>query len=275
MKRFELDQYKDEIIKLYVEEKLSCKNISVKVNASLSGVYDALKRWEIKTRDLSESHREYKVDEYFFNTIDTEEKAYWLGFVYADGYITLPHSLGISLAKKDMAHLKKLLLHMNSNHPLNNYKSNSNYGISEYTRFLLNSKNVFNQLKSKGVKLRKSLILEYPNVDMVPKHLNKHFIRGYFDGDGSLVLSRNSINFKICGTKEFLTSLIDIFNEISHYNFQYKLFKRRNDDKNNYYISYGGKNKVYSIMNYLYESSTVYLDRKMEKYLILKKLYNN
>jgi hypothetical protein len=275
MKRFELDQYKNEIIKLYVEEKLTCEKIALKVNASLCGIYDALKRWGVKTRNLSDSHREYDVDETFFDIIDTEEKAYWLGFIYADGYITMPHSFGVALAKRDIGHLQKLLKSLKSNHPLHNYRSNGDYGKNEYTRFLLNSENVYNQLQAKGVKLRKSLIIEYPNEGVLPKCLYKHFIRGYFDGDGSLVLSERSINFKICGTKEFLTKLTDIFNEVSAYDFQYKLFKRRQDDKNNYYISYGGKYKIYSVMNYLYENSTIYLDRKMEKYQLLKQLYNN
>lgn len=270
MKRFELDEYKEEIIKLYFEDKLSCEKIALKINASLCGVYDALRRWGMKTRGLSESHREYEIDEDFFQIINTEEKAYWLGFIYADGYITMPHSFGIALAKRDIEHIKKLLKSLRTNHPLHNYQTNNEYGKNQYTRFLVKSKKVFNQLQSKGVKLRKSLILEYPDEAILPKYLYSDFIRGYFDGDGSLVLSTNSINFKICGTKEFLTKLVDIFNEVSEYDFKYKLFKRKDDNKNNYYISYGGKYKTYSIMNYLYENSTIYLDRKREKYEILK-----
>jgi hypothetical protein len=275
MKRFELDQYKDEIIRLYVVEKLSSEKIAIKINASLCGVYDALRRWGIKTRNLSESHREYKIDETFFDNIDSEEKAYWLGFIYADGFITSQNNFGMALARRDIGHLYKLLRSLKSNHHLHDYITNNEYGKNQYTRFLVKSEKIFNQLESKGVKLRKSLILTYPNESILPKSLYSHFIRGYFDGDGSLVLSKNSINFKICGTKEFLTSLIDIFNEVSNYDFQYKLFKRKEDDKNNYYISYGGKYKIYTIMNYLYENSTIYLDRKMEKYQQFKQLYNN
>lgn len=92
MKRFELDNYKEEIIKLYIDEKLSCEIISQKLNASLCGIYDALRRWGVKTRNLSDSHRQYNIDENYFDTINTEEKAYWLGFIYADGFITNPLS---------------------------------------------------------------------------------------------------------------------------------------------------------------------------------------
>ncbi|MCQ2969409.1 MAG: hypothetical protein MJ191_04695, partial [Clostridium sp.] len=102
--------------------------------------------------------------------------------------------------------------------------------------------------------------------------VHRDFIRGYFGGDGTLVLSKNSINFKICGTRELLEKMIDIFNENSDYNFKKRLFKRWNNEKNNYYLSYGGRNKTLSIMNYLYNNSKIYLDRKYDKYNILKNM---
>ncbi|MDU0321145.1 LAGLIDADG family homing endonuclease, partial [Clostridium butyricum] len=100
----------------------------------------------------------------------------------------------------------------------------------------------------------------------------RHFIRGYFDGDGSLVLSKNSINFKICGTKEFLEKLREVFNSCSKYSFKNVLFKRKKDNKNNYYLSFGGRYKTLSVMNYLYDKSEVYLDRKYKKFILLKSM---
>ena len=48
-----------------------------------------------------------------FETIDTEEKAYWLGFMYADGYIGASrYSVGINLSLKDIDHLKKFCKYM-------------------------------------------------------------------------------------------------------------------------------------------------------------------
>lgn len=275
MRRFELDNYKEQIIKLYTIDKLSCNKIANILNASLSGVYDALIRWGINTRSLSQSHRIFNIDENYFNEIDTEEKAYWLGFIYADGFITMPHAFGIALALKDKQHLNKLKNALKSEHPLHELETRNNYGCNSYARILIQSQNIYDQLMSKGVMLNKSLILEFPSERILRKNFYKDFIRGYFDGDGSLVLCKNSINFKICGTREFLFSLIDIFNLVSVYEFKKVLYKRKKDDKNNYYISYGGKNKTYSILSFLYENSTVYLDRKKEKYNLLKQLYNN
>ncbi|MDF2673991.1 MAG: hypothetical protein K0R09_2259 [Clostridiales bacterium] len=275
MKRFELDNYKEQIIKLYTSDKFSCEKVAHILNASLSGIYDALKRWGIKSRNLSQSHRVYSIDENYFEEIDTEEKAYWLGFIYADGFITSPHAFGVALALKDKQHLDKLKKALKSEHPLHELETNSSYGRNSYVRLLVHSEAIYNQLMSNGVMLNKSLILEFPTDKIPDKNLYNHFIRGYFDGDGSLVLSKNSINFKICGTKEFLSRLFDIFNSVSIYDFKYNLYKRKKDDKNNYYISYGGKQKTYSILNFLYGNSTVYLDRKKEKYNLLKQLYDN
>ncbi|WP_186431436.1 LAGLIDADG family homing endonuclease [Clostridium sp. BSD9I1] len=273
MKRFELDNYKVDIINLYQNQGLSCDKIAKAYGASLCGIYDALRRWKVPTRNLSKSHKVYKINDSFFKKIDTEDKAYWLGFIYADGFITMPHSFGLSLAAKDKSHLVKLLKCLESNYPLHDYETDGKYGKHPYSRLLINNEEIFRDLQDKNVRLRKTLIIEFPNEEVLPKELYKHFIRGYFDGDGSLILSEGSINFKICGTKEFLFKFIQIFNEVSKYDFKYKLYKRNKDNKNNYYLSYGGLRKVYSILSYLYKDSTIFLDRKKEKYKKLEEIF--
>lgn len=270
-KRYELDKHKNEIIKLYRDEKLSCNKIAQIFGYSLCGVYDALRRWGIYTRDLSDSHRIYKCNELYFEEINSEEKAYWLGFIYADGYIN-NDNLGISLSNIDECHLQKFKKSIEATYPINRYKSKSIYGECNYSRIIIKSKKIVEDIKRKGVLNNKSLILKFPDSKNLSKIFYKDFIRGYFDGDGTLVLSKNSINFKICGTRELLERMIDIFNENSTYDFKKRLFKRWDNEKNNYYLSYGGRNKTLSIMNFLYSNSVVYLDRKYDKYNILKSM---
>ena len=271
-KRFELDKCKEEILDLYVNKKKSCKYIAEQFEFSLSGVYDALKRWNICTRNLCDSHKIYTFNEEYFEKIDSEDKAYWLGFIYADGYIT-NNNIGIALFIIDKQHLFKFKESIEATYPINSYIPTSEYCKSvNYCRILLRSKKAVDDIRDKGVLNNKSLILKYPNEFILDSKYYRHFIRGYFDGDGSLILSKNSINFKICGTREFLTKLIEIFNKVSDYEFKNKLFKRKNDNKNNYYLSFGGKNKTLSIMQYLYDYSNIYLDRKYEKFIILKNM---
>lgn len=269
--RYELDKYKNEIIDLYINKKMSCKNISNKLGYSLNGIYDALKRWNIEMRNLRESHKIYCFNENYFKIVDSSEKAYWLGFIYADGYVT-GKNFGIALSVVDITHLMKFKESIKASYPIRTYFSKSPYKSIEYCRMILNSKSFVSDLKDKGVINNKSLVIEFPNEEILNKKFYKDFIRGYFDGDGSLILSKNSINFKICGTKEFLEKLIEIFNEISDYEFKNRLFKRKKDEKNNYYLSYGGKYKTLSIMTYLYYNSQLYLERKYIKYLCLKSM---
>ena len=65
---------------------------------------------------------------------------------------------------------------------------------------------------------------------------------------------------------------MDIFNTVSEYKYNKRLFKRYNDEKNNYYISYGGR-QTFNIMSYLYDNSTIYLYRKYIKYINLKSTF--
>lgn len=125
-----------------------------------------------------------------------------------------------------------------------------------------------NDLISHGIVKNKSLILTFPEIrtDMI-----RHYIRGYFDGDGSLsrTTSRSKLKWeyqcKIMGTKEFLEEVQRCIGYPEK-----KLFQRNDDGKNTYYISIGGNKQVEKIMDFLYKDANVYLDRKHERYLELK-----
>lgn len=79
-----------------------------------------------------------------------------------------------------------------------------------------------NDLEKLGCVSNKSLILKFPTKEQVPENLTSHFLRGYFDGDGSVFLSENSngrtdvkysrINVQLCGTFEFLDVVRSMFN---------------------------------------------------------------
>lgn len=64
--------------------------------------------------------RIYKINESYFEKINSQEKAYWLGFIYADGHVT-EQSINISLQVKDINHLQKFLVSINSSHPITTY----------------------------------------------------------------------------------------------------------------------------------------------------------
>jgi len=223
----------------------------------------------LKKRGLTRSNkinsRRYDVDHNFFNKIDNEHKAYWLGFIYADGYVSkktkTEKKLGISLSTKDINHLETFKKHINATYPINIYKSESFGEVEiEYCRLLMSSDQLFDDLVSKGVFEKKTLILKFPDKSIVPKKLQNHFVRGYFDGDGSFKKNNNFYAFNLCGTKEFLLTCQEILGK------QTKLEKRHKDNKNNYSFSIGGRKQAKKAGDYLYKNATVYLERKYIRY---------
>ena len=105
----------------------------------------------------------------------------------------------------------------------------------------------------------KSLILKFPNEKQLPKNLLKHFIRGYFDGDGYISKNNKPITINILGTKEFLLKLCEIIN------IDKNKVKNKTLNKNTYYIEINGKN-ARNFCNFIYRDSNIFLNRKKELY---------
>lgn len=251
----------------YIENKMSAMKIASAMNISIGKVYYHLSKAETIMRTNKENSRRYHCNDSFFDTIDTEEKAYWLGFIYADGYIT-SNSLGITLSSRDKSHLEKLSISLSSDYPINTYEY-SGYGNTYGSRLLIKSDLIVSDLIRHGVFYKKSLILMPPNLTDIA--LVMHFIRGYMDGDGSISISKtkygDSFRLRFEGTLEVLTWLQFIFNT------KCKLQKRKKDDKNSYSLDYGGNLSVLSKLNLIYNNATVFLDRKYARYKMLQSFY--
>lgn len=208
------------------------------------------------------------LNEDFFEVIDTEEKAYWLGFLYADGYIgekfrngkLKQMTLEVALKGSDDEHLIKF---MNSLE-YSNYKiTHRTVNNSDTCRVGIYCTKLCKDLINKGCTPKKSLILQFPSYNIVPKDLMKHFIRGYIDGDGYLGVKHNNtcdtLRFSICsGSEDFLLSLVK---EMGLKNTDYRY---RKDNRSNLYIIEIHKEPTLRIINYLYKNSKVHLTRKYD-----------
>ena len=223
-------------------------------------------------------------DETMFDSIDTEEKAYWLGFWYADGYLnsrplnlnTKPkYGLELSLKGSDFTHLEKFNIFMK--HSKNIVKvSETKCGttICKRCRWIVTNKHLWQTLNSLGCTPRKSLIINFPDSSIFKSpNLIKHFIRGYWDGDGCLSWcdkEHTQPHVSVLGTEDFLTSI----KKYLPLKFDYVLEKANKDSSNEItkQFSVCGKNG-YELAKYLYSNSTIYLERKYEKYLEYCRLY--
>lgn len=260
------DDQKDEIIKKYISGLSIDKLQEIYPQYGRNRIYRMLKENCVMRND-SEKSRKYSYNKDFFKVIDTEEKAYWLGFIYADGYIVNGikgknnDSLGITLSNKDKEHIEKFKKSIDSNHPIRIYKSKY---VSNSARIIIQDEELVADLIELGVLRNKSLILKFPTTDVVDKSLIYHFIRGYFDGDGSFKKKGQKLNgydFSVLGTIEFLTELrtyLGVDNEIRKCN--------KNNDSNNYHLTFGGNQKVKQVANMLYGNANIYLDRKYKRY---------
>lgn len=230
----------------------------------------------IGARTCSEAARKYIYNLNFFENIDTEEKAYWLGFIYADGYISVNeekyiHKLGISLSIKDFSHLEKFRKNINGNFPIKQYKG-IGYKEIEYCRVILHGEKIVKDLISHGVVEHKTLILKAPKID---ENFIHHFIRGYFDGDGSITFttSRKEYGIKIVGTEEVLNYIKDFIHDKNIAKIK-KYYKRRESDTVSC-IDFSGNNQVRKFLDEIYKNATVFLDRKHNRYIDLKKMQNS
>jgi len=276
-------QIEDElkIIEMY-QQGLSAPKIAKKFNVQNTLILRYLEKNNINRRSAEECHRKYEIDEHFFDNIDTEEKAYFLGFLYADGFNCKESNyIKIELAQKDKDILQKLVKLI--------YKENPEHHIKEikrvrkkkdiekifyYSYFTINSKYMCQKLEELGSPQKKSLIIKFP--EWLTNHeLQRHFIRGYFDGDGGVKLTNvktRSTTLKIISTKEFCQSMKDIISGATNINFG----EPYNDvkDKNVYTINSSGNRQIAHFLDWLYMDASIYLDRKYKLYqeLLLKNI---
>lgn len=198
--------------------------------------------------------RKQSINSSIFHTIDTEEKAYWLGFMYADGCVYGDSYISLELAIKDKEHLVKFNSFLGKCKPIREDNTR--------VRCVFKDTQIYQDLNNLGIVPRKSLVLKYPSYSQVPKHLMRHFMRGYVDGDGSIYITHNNINISVLGTKEFLYSFIEETGLPKR-----KLYEsKKGRNVNCFFFQYSGANAKL-LIDYLYKDATIFLERKYNKYI--------
>lgn len=258
----ELDEIKHLLI-----QGVSLEEIGKRYNISTATI---LKRQVNNNWTVQKKRNRYNFDEYYFDEIDNEHKAYWIGFLMADGYILSAHhrkpnesqSFGFAISVRDIELFHYFKQDLCAENPVNIYQNtNSSFKPnSPYGRILLTSQYTVERLKSYGIVENKSLKAQMPDL---PTNLIRHFIRGYSDGNGSVVIDKNRrVSWGFCGTKEILTSIQDFF----HIN--YKLSQRFPERQlNNWDLKITGWQNVPKCLHKVYENATIYLQRKYLKYI--------
>lgn len=201
-------------------------------------------------------------NEDYFETIDTERKAYWLGFIYADGNVC-GNRLRIEIKEEDRYLLEELnedlgsdnkVCHSTGKHHYNGYDILKNDAYIGYcSNKMRDDLNKLGIVENKTFKLNK---LPDISVDLL-----RHFIRGYFDGDGTVYINNKTkrLVFGFYGQHDFLENIKQVLIEDININ------KNKITDKETVSLIYFSKYiDVISFYNYIYKEATIFLTRKKQ-----------
>lgn len=214
--------------------------------------------------------------------IDTKEKAYLLGFLYGDGTITtyteknnrIRFLTKISINNNDKNLLIKLKEYFNffnlNEFNYGKYNINSN----KQTSLSKSSKKLYDDLILNGLYPRKSYEnkdkLHLPNIN---DNLISHFIRGFFDADGSVYIQnnrKNLIRIEFCSVaKNFIHEINNYLKSININSWKVSE-KIYNDRQNLYVITFTKTSEIKKLIEYMYNNATIYLERKANKCLLYK-----
>jgi len=217
------------------------------------------KAHKLKLKRLQRNGK-YKLDNSFFDKWNPKN-AYVFGWFCSDGNVSrdLTHC-GFHIHKKDKEILEIIKKVMISNHRIEIR--------GKYAYLRIYNRKISTRLAELGCMPRKSLTLEFPNIS--DKYLN-HFVRGYFDGDGSIHFNKpNTIKIKLVGTKQFLETLQNKLHD--------RLNLKKHDIKKHHNIfvfEYYG-NDARAFCSWIYKNSQgLFLGRKYQRYLNHIKLRDN
>ena len=234
------------------------------LNVNRTTIQRHLKKLGLSTPNY---HNKLKFDNTVFDDINTEEKAYWLGFLYADGSVSSTNNnVEISLKGEDIEHLNKYKQFLKHSSEVKIGISKCAGKIFSRCRFCVTDKYFKKRLIELGCIPNKSLTLSFPDLSIFSSpELVYSFIRGYVDGDGCISFTKDGKpTLEIVGTKEFLSGIKNIFPN----SFGNVFIKDKRRPNGAVYIKCTRK-KAKFVLEKLYDNSSIYLQRKYNRFAVL------
>jgi len=253
---------KNELVEAYLGGK-TLKEAGDMFGVSTTVGSDELKKRGLRARTTSEIKTKYKINESFFDVIDTEEKAYWLGFITADGCIT-NGNLFIGLKYDDINHLEKFRKSVNAEQPVRVGFGKRGEKFYKKCSITIHNKSFVKKIKKLGITENKSFTATIcPNI---PETLESAYWRGLIDGDGSFGIYETKRGYTWCqvdlvGSRSICESFKKWVTKISDRN------PMTLSHASIFRVRYGGRTAPVAILKELYENSTIFLSRKYLKFL--------
>jgi intein/homing endonuclease len=230
-------------------------------------------------------NNKYQHDAFYFKEIDSEQKAYYLGFISADGNVS-GNSLAIQIQMRDKHILESFVSDIKFTGPIaDRSKKNRDGGTTTYATLVITGQQLVNDLAKWGVVPQKTGKLY--RIPDIREDLVRHYLRGYYDGDGSIKkliqkgsnpLSKKTQIVLVSACEEFLIRVRDYYKTIgveSEPKLDRSKDKITKQVQDVWTLSYGGychipDNAIQKIADHLYKDSKVHLERKYQRYLEVK-----
>ena len=273
MQKYDWVAEKENLRRMYCVEKMSIASIAKHYGCAYKTVSAAMKKSGIETRrpgDSSRCNAKYDVDSHYFDSIDSETKAYVLGLIAADGHVSKNGVLMFSFQTEDSAILDDIKVALRSNHPIGEKHNGTSKTLN------ITSSILCMRLKEIGLNNNKSKWFDFRCVlSHIPENLLHHFVRGFFDGDGSIRIY-NYPYFKKHSYHFGLTSILPVcefFNQ--YFNFRTKL---ANEGNGIWTCVSSNHTKIVEAGHKMYDGATIYFPRKKRTFerieLLCEQEYN-
>lgn len=258
-RRSSIENKIDKVLFLYNQGK-NQNYISKELHMDIHNVRKIL-RENVENPNKNSWIPKYNINENYFDNFHTENQAYILGLLYSDGsLINNGYSIKLILQEQDKLILEKIRNEIQIERPLCYINTPKETQMNQWG-LLINNKHMYNSLLELGLFQNKSLKLKYPN--FISGGLQRHFIRGYFDGDGNIGIYKNHIGCSFVGTKEFCNKA----KEIIEYNLDiYCGIYSISDNNITCTLNISGNKQMYKFLSWIYDNSELYLERKYNKY---------
>lgn len=259
------DEQKEYIIDQYINHNSNLAKLGREFSCDRDAIRKVLRDNNIHIKSKKEL---YSKDSHFFDEIDTNEKAYWLGFFYADGCVaasTAAHPNLIELSSKDREHLEKFKAAIKAS---NNKVSKAIIRGCEYYQFSIQDDQLHDSLIKHGCIPQKSNILT--KLPEISNEFFGDFLRGYFDGDGCLRYDANRDVYRI----SFVSGSLPFLEELRH---ALEVDRLTISKSSAYSLSIAAKQDVYRILELIYKNSNeqIRLNRKYQIYQDYLAWYNS
>lgn len=257
----------DDII--YLSATMTQAEIAKRYNTNQREINKILKLHGIKHKKSRVNMSRLALNVNYFEKIDSEDKAYWLGFICADGNINKTNNK-VTLTSKDLVVIESFKSAINAEHAISKvikFDKRTNNVYTGYTIQITNE--IFTKhLINLGITSNKTDVLNFPDIE--EKYFT-YFIAGLFDGDGSVSWygkNKDNIRVSLISTKEMLDFIVNVV-RWSQKNDKI-LYTRVTKNKQNVYKMHLYSSS-YEFLSYIYsDSGFKYLNRKYEIFLLYK-----